>query len=161
MITRGDLKDHLYCLKTKSSKALMHALKDMTEEREDGSSSQGESSEAALWHRRFDHMSEKGLTYLMKDKALVDMKDVHLDTCEDCLAGKPHQVSFRNEQTMKTWKLEVIHSNVCGPMSVQLLSGHKYFVIFIDDATHKVWVCPIRTKDQVLEKFKELHTHIE
>ena len=105
----GDMKNHLYRLKTRLPKARVHVFKDGANEGEDGSSSQGESSEpykptgespelhvsdrttsieAALWHRWLGHMSEKGLTYLMKDGALTDMKDVHLDKCEDCLVGK-------------------------------------------------------------------------
>ena len=44
-------------------------------------------------------MNEKGSTYLMKDGALTDMKDAHLDKCEDFLVGKQHWVFFRTEWT--------------------------------------------------------------
>ncbi len=94
VIAWGDAKDHLYRLKTKPPRERVQSLDDEDEDSEDGSSSMGESSEArhsdrgasteaALWHRRLGHMSEKGLTYLMRDGALTDMKDAHLDKCED------------------------------------------------------------------------------
>ena len=51
---------------------------------------------------------------------------------------------------MKIKKLESIHSNVCGPMFVESIGGHRYIITFIDDATWKVWVCPIHKKDRVL-----------
>ena len=63
-------------------------------------------------------MSEKGLAYLVKDGALMDMKDAHLYRCKDCLVGKQHRGSFQLEQTMKIEKLELIHSDVCGTMSM-------------------------------------------
>ena len=110
-------------------RAWVQALEDEEKEVEEGSSSQGESleshgpghatsTEAALWHWRLGHMSEKGLTYLMKDGALADIKDMHLGKCEECLARKKHQVSFRTEQITKVEKLKLIHSDVCGAMSV-------------------------------------------
>ncbi len=40
-------------------------------------------------------------------------------------------------------------------MPVQSLSGKRYFITFIDDATRKIWLYPIRTKDEVLGAFKE------
>ena len=58
-------------------------------------------------------------------------------------------------------KLELVHSNVCGPMLIQSLSGMRYFVTFIDDATRKLLLYPIRSKDQVLGVFKEFPAQVE
>ena len=41
--------------------------------------------------------------------------------------------------------LELIHSDVCGPMPTRYLGGAQHFVTFIDDATHKVWVYTIKS----------------
>ncbi len=46
-------------------------------------------------------------------------------------------------------------------MPVQSLSSKRYFVTFIDDATRKVWLYPISTKDQVLDIFKEFLAQAE
>ena len=40
-------------------------------------------------------------------------------------------------------------------------SGALYFVTFIDDYSSKLWVYALKTKDQVLEKFKEFHVLVE
>ncbi len=106
-------------------------------------------------------MSEKGLSILMKEGALKGLKEVHLEWCKDCLAGKQRRTTFKTGRTTQTQKLELIHSDVCGLMPVQSLSGKRYFVTFIDDATRKVWLYPISTKDQVLDVFKEFLTHAE
>jgi hypothetical protein len=36
--------------------------------------------------------------------------------------------------------LELIHIDLCGPLSILSLFGSKYFVAFIDDFNRKMWV---------------------
>jgi uncharacterized protein YigE (DUF2233 family) len=57
--------------------------------------------------------------------------------------------------------LELIHSDVCGPMPSTSLSGYVYYVSFIDDYPHKTWVYFLKSKDEVLEKFKEFKDLVE
>ena len=40
-------------------------------------------------------------------------------------------------------------------------AGALYFVTFIDDYSIKLWVYDLKSKDQVLEKFKEFHASVE
>ena len=37
----------------------------------------------------------------------------------------------------------------------------QYFVTFIDDHSRKLWATLLKTKDQVLSVFKELHARVE
>ena len=46
-----------------------------------------------LWHKRLCHMSAKGMKRLADDN-LIPVKDVHLERCSDCLAGKQDRTSF-------------------------------------------------------------------
>ena len=57
--------------------------------------------------------------------------------------------------------LEIIHSNVYGPMSSNSLSGYAYYVSFIDDFSRKTWVYFMNNKDEVFSKFKEFKALIE
>ena len=41
------------------------------------------------------------------------------------------------------------------------LGGKKYLVTFVDDATRKVWGYPIRSKDEVLDKFRTFLALVE
>jgi Integrase core domain len=50
---------------------------------------------------------------------------------------------------------------VCGPFEVESLGGNRYFLTFIDDASRKVWVYFLRTKDQVFNYFQEFHVMVE
>jgi transposase InsO family protein len=55
----------------------------------------------------------------------------------------------------------LIHSNVCGPMPSISLSGYVYYVSFIDDFSRKTWVYSLKSKDEVLKKFKEFKVLLE
>ncbi len=57
--------------------------------------------------------------------------------------------------------LGLIHSDMCGKMSAQSLSGGEYFVTFIDDKTRYVWMYVLKRKDQVFERFLEWKALVE
>lgn len=114
-----------------------------------------------LWHKRLGHMSEKGLTTLAKKDVISVAKDVILDSCEHCLFGKQHRVSFSSTRKLRSDLLSLVHSDVCGPIEEESLGGSRYFVTFIDDASRKVWVYCLRTKDQVFDHSKIFHAMVE
>ena len=51
-------------------------------------------------------------------------------------------------------KLELVHSDVCGPLQAESIGGSRYFVTFIDDYSRCVSVYFIKHKTEVFEKFK-------
>ncbi|KAM1652315.1 hypothetical protein ACFX1T_004838 [Malus domestica] len=51
--------------------------------------------------------------------------------------------------------------DVCGPIEVESLGRNKYFVTYIDDASQKVWVYLLKSKDQVFQTFQEFHAMVE
>ena len=114
-----------------------------------------------LWHRRLGHMSEKGLQILAKKNNIPFAKGTILDPCDYCLLGKQHRVSFSSKSTKKSEILELVYSDVCGPIEVESLGGYKYFVTFIDDASRKTWVYLLKSKDQVFQNFQQFHAMVE
>ena len=46
-------------------------------------------------------------------------------------------------------------------METKLLGGALYFVTFTDDHSRKIWVYTLKTKDQVLQAFKQFHAFVE
>jgi transposase InsO family protein len=57
--------------------------------------------------------------------------------------------------------LDLVYSDVCGPFEVESLGDNRYFLTFIDDASRKMWVYFLRTKDQVFNYFQEFHVMVE
>ena len=52
-------------------------------------------------------------------------------------------------------QLELVHFNLCGPMTIQARSGFKYFITFIDDYSRYGYIYLMRSKSEAFEKFKE------
>ncbi|KAJ0804413.1 putative RNA-directed DNA polymerase [Helianthus annuus] len=148
IVARGKRSSKLYRTHPKISKDSVNLLvnNDMTD----------------LWHRRLAHMSEKGMSILLKKNALPDLHNVHLKKCSHCLAGKQRRVSFKSHPPHRRNNiLDLVHSDVCGPMKTRTLGGCLYFVTFIDDHSRKVWAYTLKSKDQVLDVFKQFHALVE
>ena len=112
-----------------------------------------------LWHQRFGHLGVKNVKLLQDQKLVNGMKlndSEDMKFCEGCVKGKQNRNSFPKGQTTRaTELLEIVHSDVCGPMQTASLGGNRYFVTFIDDKSRYTAIYFMKSKDQVLEKFKE------
>ena len=75
--------------------------------------------------------------------------------------GKHTRKPFSNSETRSKEILDIIHSDVCGPMSDKSLGGHLYYVTFIDDHSRKTWLYLLKKKDEIFEKFKEFRLEVE
>jgi transposase InsO family protein len=81
--------------------------------------------------------------------------------CKGCAHGKNIKNPFPKNDNKEEGILELIHSDVCGPMPSTSLSGYVYYVSFIDDYSCKTWVYFLKSKNEVLIKFKEFKVLIE
>lgn len=110
-----------------------------------------------LWHLRFGHISYGGLDTMIKKKIGygLDMGSVkQWEKCDGCSLGKQTKVSFSNLSPIRSKQvLEVIHSDVCGPMQTPTFSGKRYFATFIDDKSCFCMVYLLRNKSDVAAKF--------
>ncbi|GAA0147204.1 hypothetical protein LIER_36475 [Lithospermum erythrorhizon] len=66
-----------------------------------------------------------------------------------------------SEPKRKPEVLELVHSDVCGPVKTRSLGSAYYFVTFIDDHSRKIWAYTLKTKDQVLDTFKLFQASVE
>lgn len=148
VVAKGKKSPILYMLTAKLSKDIVNAL--------------GKENTTELWHRRLGHMSEKGMAYLAKKNVLSGLKISPLQKCSHCLAGKQNRVSFKSHPpSRKQNVLDLVHSDLCGPMKTRSLGGSLYFVTFIDDHSRKLWVYTLKRKDQVLDVFKQFQAAVE
>ena len=148
VIAKGKKSSSLYLMQARVIDSSINAVDD--------------DSTVELWHNRLGHMSEKGLMILAKKNLLSGMKKGSLKKCAHCLAGKQTRVAFKTlRHTRKPGMLDLVYSDVCGPMKTKTLGGSLYFVTFIDDHSRKIWVYTLKTKDQVLDVFKQFHALVE
>ena len=57
-----------------------------------------------------------------------------------CVKGKNTKKTFPSNKSKAKGILEIIHSDVCGPMSSSSLSRYVYYVSFVDDFSRKTWI---------------------
>ena len=118
-------------------------------------------SSGELWHKRLDHMSEKGMHILADHELLPKVKGVHLEKCVDCLVRKQNRATFHTRsQRRREVALELVHTDVYYVDAPSHLGG-QYIVAFIDNHSQKTWAFVLKLKDQVLSIFKEFQAKAE
>ena len=105
-----------------------------------------------VWPARLGHIGQKCTNQLAKEDLLGSLDKVEISTCEHCLAGKIARKPFR-KGTKDITPLQLIHSNICGPMNVKAKHWVVYFITFIDDFTRYCYVYLISHKSQTLDCF--------
>ncbi|GMF60305.1 unnamed protein product [Phytophthora fragariaefolia] len=83
-----------------------------------------------LWHLRLGHIGHGGLDTIVKKGYGVGLKMTAVkqwEMCDGCALGKQTRVSYMPKSPNRAKKLlEVIHSDVCGPMETPTFSGKRW-----------------------------------
>jgi transposase InsO family protein len=82
--------------------------------------------------------------------SLPNMKEPN-EKCSNCLKGKQQKEVITNKST---WRdddvLELIHSDIYGPINPESNGKNRYFIIFIDDLSRKTWIYFLSEKSEAL-----------
>eukprot|EP00253_Pinus_taeda_P016859 PITA_16859 len=87
-----------------------------------------------LWHLRFGHRNFGGLNLLHRKGMVKGLPLIEkpANICEGCILGKKHKESFPARKSIKAKApLEIVHSDVCGPMQIPSFAGNRYVLTFI------------------------------
>lgn len=109
------------------------------------------------WHQRFGHLNLRDLNKLSSQEMVIGLnmkgnsKELNCEICNKC---KIHQLPYKNSTKREKEKLGLVHSDICGPMSVPSLGGARYFVTFIDDKSRYVEVVMLKKRSDVITAFK-------
>lgn len=109
-----------------------------------------------LWHRRLGHASASKLNLLLQTK--MNSKDLK---CVICCEGKQSRRPFISGEKKTRNLLELIHTDVCGPITPQSIGGARYFITFIDDCSRKVFVYVMKSKGEAFSKFVHFKNFVE
>jgi transposase InsO family protein len=83
-------------------------------------------------------------------------------TCEACVLGQQHHTPIPTGRYTPTSRiLELIHSDLCGPLPHKSLSGSHYILTIIDDFSRRSWVYFLATKDETFATFKAFRRMVE
>ena len=104
----GKEEGGLYTLKGHSEAALTHSIENPCE----------------LWHRILSHINYKALPYVSKTvTGLPEFKVDHEGVCNECAQGKNIKNPFPKRDNKAEGVIELIHSDVCGPIPSTSISG--------------------------------------
>jgi hypothetical protein len=127
VVAQAQRDKNLYLLNVKVHKDMAHIANSLEES-------------VMLWHERLGHFNMASLKEL---NAMVDgMKEVPLHhICEGCVKAKHQRTSFpKDGATRVSQLLEIVHTNVCGPMKTTSHGGVRYFLTFINNLSRKIHV---------------------
>ena len=86
-----------------------------------------------LCYLRLGRINLKQIDLLVKEGPLSVLTIQPLLTCASYLEGKMIKMPFSVKGNRSKGVLELIHTDVCGPLNVRARGGFEYFITFIDN----------------------------
>ena len=89
-----------------------------------------------LWHSRFGHLSFHTLKEMSRKRLVEGLPAINIPSklYRSCIFGKHYRTSFLKVSTFQASEpLELIHADICGPITPPTLGGSRYFLLIIDD----------------------------
>jgi len=63
------------------------------------------------------------------------------ELCDSCLAGKQRRLLFPKTANYRAAEtLELVHGDLCGPITPTTPGGRKYFILLVDDYSWYIWL---------------------
>jgi hypothetical protein len=144
-----------------------------------------------LWHQRLGHLSMQSVKAIlkmhhqqanMKDMKMSDIDDIQPETdleprtektqeeeedqntelCSICVKTKIRRKIIRKPAERSKQPFELIHSDLCGPITPPSKGGARYFILYIDDFSRTCNVYFLRTKtaEEVVSIFQQFTKYI-
>ena len=104
------------------------------------------------------------MVFSSKECVVRDLPNINLPKnviCKSCQFGKQTKVRFNAKEGSSIKPLELIHTNICGPMRKKTPRGEEHYILFIDDYSRMCWVGLIKHKDEAFEKFQKFKALVE
>lgn len=121
-------------------------------------------SDMSRWHSRLCHIGSGGM-YALRDRVacgFMFQDGETLGQCVPCLEGKMAKSPFpKGGGTRATRPLELVHSDVVGPMPVSSLGGANFAVTFTDDYSRKSFCYLMKHKSEVCDHFIHFKNFVE
>ena len=109
-----------------------------------------------IWHRRLGHLNRVNMNLLKNGMANgVNCNDNKGQQCSACIVGKQTRKPFKDVGKRAKELLELVHSDLAGPMPVPSWSGSRYIFSIIDDFSRKIFIYFIKSKSETLQCFKD------
>jgi hypothetical protein len=109
-------------------------------------------------HHQMGHAAHECIQHLVTYRRLkhIDLLTRKPEFCEPCVMGKMHKLPFKSKETYQaTRPLEIIHSDIGGPITPATQEGYRCWITFIDRYTHFTWVHLTKQKSDAQAAYNE------
>lgn len=119
-----------------------------------------------VWHKRFGHLNHKGLRSLAEKTMVIGLpkfdQGEEETVCEICMKGKQNREVIPKKSLWESTRvLQLVHTDICGPITPTSESGKRYIINFIDDYNRRCWNYFLSEKSEALKVFKEFKAVVE
>ena len=101
---------------------------------------------------------------MITKKLVVGLPQLQIEkeTCVSCLRGKEIRKTFPQASSYRaTSVLELIHGDLCGPITPSTAGRNRYVFVLIDDHSRYMWTILMREKNEAFTKFKRFKSIVE
>ncbi|CAG4978543.1 unnamed protein product [Colias eurytheme] len=116
------------------------------------------------WHRRLGHINKDYLNQMktaVQGMSFDEKLDIGKSSCATCCEGKQCRLPFKSTSHRSSDLLDIVHTDICGPMENVSIGGSRYFLLFVDDCSRMVFVYFLKHKNEALKCFKEFKAQVE
>ncbi|KAJ9566372.1 hypothetical protein OSB04_002338 [Centaurea solstitialis] len=109
-----------------------------------------------LWHKRLSHLNFRTLHSLSSKDLVIGLPKLHIlkdKVCSACERGNISRSSFKPKQNFSiNTPLQLLHVDLCGPVSTPSLGGKRYILVIVDEFSHFTWTFFLRLKGEAAEE---------
>lgn len=108
------------------------------------------------WHRRLGHINFNSLEKLAGMVEGLNLSHLRAadNACSTCVEGKQTRLPHNQRRIRARRPLELVHSDLFGPINTESYNKKRYVLTFIDDFTHFTVAYPLERKSEVARYFK-------
>ncbi|KAG7565310.1 Integrase catalytic core [Arabidopsis suecica] len=123
-----------------------------------------EVSDSAKWHARLGHVGLDTMKSMINKELVIGLPSIQIEkeTCSSCLLGKQVRQTFPKATSYRaSHLLELIHGDLCGPITPSTAAQNKYIFVLIDDYSRYMWSLLLKEKSEAFERFKKFKALVE
>lgn len=117
-----------------------------------------------ICHTRLGHINKETMRSMVKNDLVTGIPEVggSTETCVSCLKGKQTRKPFPQGSSYRAIvPLELVHADLCGPISPQTPAHKRYIFVLVDDCLRYMWMILVKEKTEAFEKFKHFKMQVE
>ena len=104
-----------------------------------------------MGHNNFTDLSKQ-----VEHAEEMRISDSSVDACKIFKLNEAKKQPIANDCTTRAQAmLNIVHTDIFGPITPEAVDGHKYAIGFVDSFSRYCWVYFMKSRDETLEKFQQ------